>query len=307
MTYQASMKIIKPTTISDVMLTSSSIAEPSSGEVLWAAGTAYTVGQKAIRTTTHTIYERLVAGTTATLPENDAVNWLPIGPTNKWAMFDRKVGTISSNPTSLTVVINSGPISGLALLNIVGSTVSVTMKDAPGGTTIYSKTIALEGTEINTVYDWFFTEYEQLSDLVLTDLPETYTNPQLTVTISTSVGSVSIGNMQIGKVINVGSTQFGATAGINDYSKKTVDVFGNIDVIERSYSKRTTLQCLTDRIEFSKIYKSIASIRAIPCVYIGVDAEGFDPFIVYGYFKDFSIVVAYPDHHLCNLEIEGLV
>ncbi|CUI04671.1 hypothetical protein BN2497_4119 [Janthinobacterium sp. CG23_2] len=63
---------------------------------------------------------------------------------------------------------------------------------------------------------------------------------------------------------------------------------------------------VTDASEFNKLFRSLAALRAISCIYIGADQIGFEPFITYGFYKDFSMVVAYPQHHLCNLEIEGL-
>lgn len=299
------MKIIKPTTITDAMLTSCTVAEPDVGEVLWNGALPYVVGDVRIRTTTHTKYERLVAGTTAALPENDAVNWLPIGPTNQRAMFDRKLGTLTTATGSLTTVLRPGPVSGLGMLELSGRESIVTMKDAPGGTVVYSRTVDLDGSIIDSVYDWFFADYEQLTDFALTDLPQHYGDGELSITMS-STTSVSVGVLQVGKVIEIGDTLFGATVGILDYSRKDVDTFGNVDVLERGYRKFNNLQIMTAKSDFNRIYRLLASIRAIPCIYIGADQIGYEPMINYGFYKSFSIVVSYVTHHLCNLETEGL-
>lgn len=299
------MKIIKPTVITDAMLASSTVAEPAAGEVAWSATTAYVQGNVATRATTHCRYERLVSGTTATAPESDAVNWLNIGPTNRWGMFDRKVGTDTNAASSLTVVLRPGGISGLGVLELVGRQLDVTMKTGPGGPVVYSKSVSLDGTVITSIFDWFYADFEQLTDVVLTDMPQHYAACELTVELSGTSG-VSVGVLQVGQVIEVGQTQYGASVGIIDNSRKEKDQFGNIDVLERSYSKRSSLQVITEKADFNKIYRRLASLRATPCIFIGADQVGYEPMITYGFYKDFGIVVSYPNSHLLNIEIEGL-
>ena len=51
----------------------------------------------------------------------------------------------------------------------------------------------------------------------------------------------------------------------------------------------------------------LAEVRATPCAWLGVDVAGFDPLTVYGFYKDFSIDIAYFYTSRCNLEIEGLI
>lgn len=298
------MKLIKPTIITDAMLTTAP-AEPSAG-MTWNAGTAYAVDALVERTTTHRRYKRKVAGTTATAPESDTVNWADIGPSNRWAMFDRKVGTITTMTGSLTAVFRPGSVSGISLLELVGRQAVVTMKDAPAGTTVYDRTISLDGTIIGSFFDWFFTDYAQLTDFVLVDLPAQFTNCELTIAI-TATTTVSCGVCAVGQVVDLGSTLSGSTVGIVDYSVKTVDTFGNIDVVQRSYSKRNSLKSITPKSDFNRIFRTLASLRATPCVYIGTEVSGYEPMIVYGFYKEFSIDVSYPQHHLCNLEIEGLI
>ncbi len=299
------MKIIKPTIITDAMLASCTVAEPDVGEVLWNGGAAYAVGDVRIRTTTHRKYERKIAGTSAALPENDPANWLDIGPTNQRGMFDRKIGTLTTAAGAIVTVLRPGPVSGLGMLELTGRSVSVVMKDAPGGTVVYSRIVNLDGSLIGSIYEWFFADYEQLTDFVLTDLPQHFGNSELSITQS-STTTVSAGVLLVGKVFEIGDTEYGATVGIVDFSKKEVDQWGNYDVLERGYSKRGNMQVITAKADFNRIFRLFVSLRATPFISIGVDALGFEPMINYGFYKSFSIVVSYATEHLCNLETEGL-
>lgn len=299
------MKIIKPTVITDEVLVSSSVPEPDADEEEWIATRAYAVGDVAIRKSTHRKYQRTTAGTTSAAPESDSANWFDVGPTNRWAMFDRKVGTLTKSANSLVIVLRPGGVSGLGALELTGRELTVTLRDSPGGAIVYSRTISLDGTLIGSVYDWLFADHEQLTDAVLTDMPQHFTNCELTFEI-TGTSGVEVGVLQVGQVIEVGRTKRGASVGIADFSKKDRDIFGNFDVLERAWSKTSSYQVLTAASDFNKIYRRLASIRATPCIYIGNDQVGFEPMFTYGFYKDFGITVDYAHSHLLNIEIEGL-
>lgn len=303
------MKIIKPIAITPAMLTGSTVAEPDTGETVWNSATAYTEGQQVIRTSTHMIYKCAVANTNFT-PEANLTGatpkWVEVGPTNRWAMFDRKVGTATTAASTLTIVLRPGGISGLAMLELVGREAVVTMKDEPGGAVVYSRTIDLDGSIIGDIYDWFFGEYEQRTDFVLTDLPAHYTDCELTVTL-TGTSGVACGVFQVGQVIEIGTTLSGATAGIANYGSNEPDTFGNIDFVERGYAKRNNFKVLTAKADFNKIYRRLAQVRSTPIVMIGSEEIGLEPLIGYGIVVDFSIEVAYSTHHLCDLEFLGMI
>jgi len=301
----AGAKIIKPTVITDAMFNSSTIAEPDTGETAWVSGASYTVGNEVIRATTHKKYQCLINVTSATPPENDTTNWAESGSTNKWAMFDRKIGTVSSVTSPLTVVLEPGSVSAVSLLELVGREAIVSMKDAVGGTQVYSNTVTLDGTIILSFYDWFFEDYVQLTGFSLTDLPSQYPMCELTISV-TGTGTVECGVAIVGQSVNVGVTHYGASVGIIDYSRKEADQFGNIDIVERGYRARNNFKITIETIDFNKLYRLLASLRATPCVVIGEDSIGFEPMTSYCLIKDFSIDVAYPSYYLCNLQTEGM-
>lgn len=299
-------KVIAPTTVTDAMLTSSTA--PENDYAAYAGGTTYALGAHVILTSTHRIYESLQNGNTGHSPELAASStwWLDIGPTNRWAMLDDVVGTSTTLTSPLTVVLNPGPISGLALMELVGSSVSVTLKDEPGGTTIYSATVNLDDTVVDSFYDWFFNPYVQRTTVIITDLPWHYFAPELTISI-TGTGTVSCGVCKFGEAIGIGGTTTGATAGIIDYSVKSVDVFGRTSITRRAFSKRSSIKIVTDKIELDRIFARLSALRATPAVWIATEATGFSPLLIYGFFKDFSIEVAYSVIVYCSLEIEGLI
>lgn len=302
----SSAKLIKPIPISDVMLLTSNAIEPASDEIMWSPGN-YSTGQSVIYANNHVRYKRLAAGTSSLAPPDDGANWKAIGMSNRWAMFDRRTGTSTSLNSTLNLVLKPGGISGLALLGLIGRKVFISMKSSTAGTEVYRKDIDLDSSIISSVYEWFTADLEMRSDIVLTDLPEFFFNCELSISITPSGGKASCGTLQVGKVVELGKTQYGANVGIIDFSKKSTDEFGISDVVERPFSKRNSLKIITEKSDLNKLYRLLTNLRATPCIYIGVEDEAYEPLIVYGYYKDFSIEISYPSYHLCNLEIEGLI
>lgn len=295
------MRYIVPTVIDDTMLLSSSV--PETDHPAWAAATAYAVGSRVIRTATHSIYERLVAGTTATPPEADAVNWLRVGPTNRWAMLDGAVGTATRATDTITVLIAPGIVRGLALLDLDAETVTVVM--TAGGDEVYRREVsALATQELPTnAYDYCFGSILRRRLLVLTDLPP-YSEGQITVTLS-GAGAIGIGSLVVGPMHELGMLLSTPTVGIIDYSRKVTDDFGAVTIAERGYAKRVSATVLLPTATVDTATARLARIRATPVVWIG--SASFDALVVYGFAKDWSIAIPGLINSTCALEIEGLV
>ena len=295
------MKVVKPTTLTAAMLVSTDAAETYSA---WNAATAYVLDDIVLRTTTERLYQRLVAGTTATAPERDTTNWLDIAPSNKWAMFDGEISTATTKSTSLTVVLKPGYVNSLALFGLVGSNLAVTVRDALAGNIVYTLSQDLDGTIIADWYQYFFEPVVQLAEVVLTDLPP-YGDAHITVVL-TGTGAVECGICLVGTFYTLGDTQYGASVGIIDYSRKETDSFGVTTFVRRAYSKRMSAKLMLDNVQMNKVQRVLADLRATPCAWIGADDVTYAPLQVYGFYKDFSIEVAYPTSSYCSLEVEGL-
>jgi hypothetical protein len=290
------------------MLTSSTA--PEADYAAWVAATNYTVGTKVIRTTTHRIYENLVAGVDATLPElatgGSTPRWLDIAPTNRWAMFDDEIGSSTGIASPLSVVIKPGPLSAVALLELVGTAVTVTLKDSAGGAVVYARSVTdLDGAVLTDIFDWFVVPFEQISILTFTDLPDSYTDGELTISV-TGTGTVSCGVCKFGAAYEIGGTEYGAQLGIIDYSRKETNAFGRTAIVPRRYARTLNAKLMFDQAALSGVYKLLSDLRTAPSVWIGSDAAGFDSLTLYGFYKDFSIDVAYPSASYCSLTIEGL-
>ena len=298
------MKVIKPVTVTPAMILSSNAPE---AYAIWSAGTTYAKNAKV----DHGIhyFNSLVNANTGNDPDTSPTFWELIGPDNKHAMFDGQISTETTKATSpLIVTIGAGIVNSIALLGLTGKTVSVVMRDGGASPPVYSRTIDLEGSIILDWYMYFFEPFEQLSEVVLTDLPP-YSGGQITMTLS-SGSAVAIGELLVGTVYSLGekALEQGATIGIIDYSRKDTDPdTGLTTFVERAYSKRMSGQFLIENGSISGVQKILSSIRAVPSVFIGSEDTDYSALIVYGFYRDFSIDIAYPTHSFCRVEVEGLI
>lgn len=297
------MKIIRPLAVDASNLTSN-IAEDDGPE--YSAAATYALGAVVINASgsgaTHHAYESLAAANQGH-ELSDLAWWLDLGATNKFKMFDQVNGTATQSGTGTidVTVAATNRTDGLALLGLDATQVQVIVTQS--GVTLYDQTYDLRAdTGITSWYDWFFQEVEFTTDLVLTDLPPN-SGTHIRVII-TGTGTAACGTMVLGQVRDLGSTPVGARGGITDYSRKVTDDFGNVTLVERGYAKRWSFQPLIEKAQVDPLFRILAQYRATPIIWIG--AEEYQSTYIYGWVRDWAVEIAYPNHSLLSLEIEGL-
>jgi hypothetical protein len=140
--------------------------------------------------------------------------------------------------------------------------------------------------------------------MLFEDLPP-YAEGWVTVVIEAESGETAYcGSCYLGRTLNVGDTSAGMQLGIQDYSIKSQDDFGNYSITERAFSRKVTMLALMDYTMVDTLHRVLADYRATPCVYIGSSTYGAS--FVFGFYKDFNIEIPHPENALCSIEIEGL-
>lgn len=296
-----SIIIVKPFAVTPAALTSN-VAETDT----WNAAAAYTVGQQVTRATTHKIYERLIAGTTATIPESDATNWIEVSASNRWKMFDNVVMTKTVNAGSIVVTIEIGRIvNAVSLLSVVADTVQVKMTDAIEGV-VFDRTIDLFAPPYeSTGFSWAFDPIEYKTSAIFTDLPA-YASAEIEITLTVATGDAECGVCIVGEQRSFGlGVQAGARIGITDYSRKETDDFGNVSVVQRAFSKRAAIESIVPNNQIDFLQTLLAEIRGTPAVFVG--SSGFESLQIYGFYKGFDVTISYSNYSQLQLEIEGLI
>lgn len=270
----------------------------------YAAGTTYAKDAIVIDPVAHRRYESVQnANTGHSL--TDPLWWTDDGPTNRWAMFDQVVGTVSTEIGAMNLTLTPGLINALVLLDIDAELVTVTMTN--GGAVVYSqtKTTNVAGIPIDNWWAYFYAPRGRKTTLTFLDLP-TYPNATVSITLTGSdpAGPVSVGTLAVGLQVDIGLTEASPTVGITDYSEKETDKFGVTSVVERPFSKRMEVRCMLPSANVDVVDRALTDVRAVPCVWIG--GESYDCLLAYGFYKEFSIDLAFGTVSYCTLSIEGL-
>lgn len=281
------MKVLVPLEITDAMLISSTIAEPAAGEVAWVSGTTYAVDDVRIVAALHRKYIRLVAGAGTISPELDFANWTDYGPTARWAAFDTEVSTASATTTTMTYVLKPGFFNSIACYGLDGASISVTAKDATGGSVIFSYSGDLLSLPLDW-YDWAFGVVKTRPKIILSGITP-YPDAELTITISAGAGvAVGVGMIAIGDFrpfmgdVEWGGTQYGAAAELVNYSRISTDKYGTTKIINgRSVTDmRFKVSMPLDVADY--FLANVQETLSTPAAWVGTDIAGFDGLNVFG-------------------------
>lgn len=301
------MKIIQPQYTNDATLQSSNVAE--NDYPLWDVAATYGLNNLLIyiAPNIHWVIRSLVNTNVGNIPTGliTDTNWAKISETNRWKMFDLKTTSQTFNAASIDVtLVGVAFVDSLAALNLDGNSIQIIGKDQ-FNIEFYNQTVSLVSTEgIYDPYTYFFSPLGYLTDLVMTDLP-IYALATYRVIITKTSGTAKCGTLLIGKLNDVGATQYGMRLGITDYSvKSALNEFGDFTITERSYSKKMTLSTFVENGNVNSLVNAFNKLRATPLVYLGSDS--FSSSFIYGFYKDYGVIVEYTNHSLINFEIEGL-
>jgi hypothetical protein len=274
-----------------------------------------TMGGAAI-TTTGTQTGTHTCRTTSTAPVDRLTGtdplWIDLGPTNRHAMFDSMMSTQTTLTTSvgspvLEVVVSPGICNGVAVLDVTG-VVSVKCEMFNGATLVYTDTKSVDNTFISNWYEYFFEPYDVYTDLLFGPLPP-YPSATVKLTFTpTAVGAtIKCGAALYGNTVEIGDVEYGATAGITDYSRKETDEFGITTLVERGFSKHTSYNMQIPNTQLRRVFSTLAALRATPAVWVASEDSKFTPLTAFGYPKDWGINVQYADYSSVSLEVEGML
>lgn len=302
------MIIIKPEIVNTAKLISSNV--PISEYPAWVSGTNYTVGQMVYYQPMGEPYPhdyRLYNdGENHTIPpDQQPMHWLDLGASNRFRLFDQIVSNPTSNSGSIDFTVRMAAIiNGIALFGLVAASVRVVMTDPVDGM-VYDKTVSL--TDYSAITSYFTYQFEPVGDrmeqVLFLDLP-TYPAADIRIVIDNGAAIARCGEVALGQQKSIGITNYGTTIGIQDYSRKEVDQFGNFIIVERKFAKTADYDVTMQTDSLAAIQRYFADIRALPVVFIG-DPDREET-VVYGFYKDFRVPIQSPVVTSGNIRAEGL-
>jgi hypothetical protein len=297
------LRIVRPLSITPAMMLASNVTETDYPE--WASGTPYALDARVIVAAQHKVYQSLVAANTGNAPATSPTQWVEVSATNRWKAFDDSVSTQTKRASLLSYTIQPGQaIHSVAALNLAEATSMRVRVTDPGLGVIYDKTVPLAGQLINSNWwDWFFGERTQRMQSIYTDLPAA---PAATITIDiTGTNGLAVGVLVLGQMRQFSlGVQMGARVGFTDYSREEENEFGDVYITERPTADRAVFPLLLEASEVDAFLAFAKSVRKKPCLWIGSDR--FEAMTVFGFPKEFDVLISYYDYANCDLELRGL-
>lgn len=299
------MKVIKSQTVTDTTLTTTDV--PENDYAAWLVGTTYAAADRVIVTTPniHNIYESVQSANTGNDPvTDDGTWWTRVSSTNRWKMFNDVVQEQTTQADVIDVTITPAAVTtALAAINVDCASITVTMTDPLEGV-VYDETFSMTSfSGITNWYDYFFTAINRKKELSVLGLPP-YSAAVIDVTFNDSGETAKVGALVLGTSANIGDSQYGASFGIIDYSTKEVDAQGRTTITAGTYSDEADIDVVIETGRFAEVKKILTDLRTTPSVWIAEDnTEGT---IIYGYYREFDVLLTGPVVSMCTLSIEGL-
>lgn len=280
---------------------------PETDYAAWNSGTTYsTLGTRVILTSTHKIYENInVTSNLNKDPSTQPTFWATVSSTNRWKAFDTAISTQMTASNSMSFALRDNSIiNSIGFVNAVGTSIRVRVEDPSTGLIVYDSLKPLVGNiTLPDWYNYFFSTTTPPTQAIFVDLPPIIGG---LITVDLLGATCSVGVCVAGYKISFGyGMQNGASVGIQDYSKKDRDAYGEVTFVQRTFSKRINISMILATGEIDAVLDALAGLRAVPALYIG--STDYQSTIVYGFYRDFNIGINYSIAADCSLEIEGLV
>lgn len=304
----------RPLTVTEEMITASSVSYPDTGETAWSGATTYALGD----TVSYLIdgyYHRFESKQASNLNHaptaypDDATNawWLDLGYVNKFAAFNltRNTQTITASP--YTVTIDPGERVGvIGAGNVDADSVQIDVYD--GATLVHTETKSLLSRDVYDWYTWTFAQFDQVDGTLFTDLPLTSTNT-INLTFTRATGDVGVGAIVIGMPYDIGVAQYGTGIRRLNFSTFERDEFGEVKITVRRNIPRVNYTLIMNKDRLNGIKRTIDELNGKVTLWAGIvesDHGYFDSVFLIGLYKDISYSLEYRDYAKAEIEIEAI-
>ncbi len=238
-------------------------------------------------------------------PLSDPAWWNKRTAINRWAMFDDRNSTVTSNPEEIIAVVSARAITqGLFAGALDASEVLVSMTHPTRGVVYSEKRNLVLPRPGSSFFGWCFNRLRMRTWFLTLKLP-VFANALVTITIRRPGGVAKCGMCMIGPAIDVGLSLMGLSTELKDYSTTTFYPDGSSDTIPRGFSKRMSIDLSVERDRVETIEDDLIKRRQKTLVWLGSTMRG-DTMLV-GKFSSFRKVIdSYPRSKMA-LQIEGVL
>lgn len=261
------MKVIDPIAFTEAMLVSSSVVETDAVDgTEWSAAATYGNGARVRISALHRSYVSSSDGNQGNDPRTSPLKWVPDGYTNPWRMLrnDRDVPTVAPSPLVLTLAPGQR-FTALAAVRLKGDRIRGTTST---GYTSGWRPLRYRATR--TWSDYFTGVFIQRQMELLLNMPLAG-GQTLTIEIERDTGDVECGPLIVGRPVDLGGVNLGATVGIRDYGEIARDKFGYARLTPGRAVPRTSQIATFNRHMADQVRRTLTDLRGRAGFYFGID------------------------------------
>lgn len=300
------MKAIQPTETACAAIVDYNVTQI---HAVWDVATSYAKGDLVVLDGCGAIvYESLTSSNVGNDPETSTLDWLPVGVSNYFAMFDNKIGTQTENADSINVAVEfTSIVNAVGLINLVGSTVQFQAwradQDYMVDTPAFDETIQLRDYGVSSWYEYVTYIVKQKRNYVNFQIP-TFIGGTGRMILNSPGSTAKLGSLIYGSQFIIGETLTQVGVGIKDFSTKETNSFGNYQIVEREFNDKITFKVLVENANRLDVKNFLTDNRATPVLWGG--DEDVDVTITYGFYNDFTLNISQPAWTDLDLTIESI-
>lgn len=280
---------------------------PENEAPVYDAATTYDIADEVIYN--HAIYGCLVDGTLGKQPDTHSSRfqtpqyWQLKGPTNAFAAVDGVLSVATKNDSGGVAFIftNISNIAGVGIFNAIGETASAVYFDI-NDDPISSETINLSGFNLNSYYDWLFTQPSSgNTNYIFRNIPVSCRRVRVSVLGGpTALGEVSI----IEDGYDIGRALFGSKINVKSRSIYQDDEFGIPRYVQRPSRVNATFEVFGERDFIEALWGRLRDLSGLRVVYEAQEDRTITTGA--GIVRGISVPINLPNGYLFSIEIEGV-
>lgn len=273
-------------------------------EAPYNAATTYAKDTAVYDPATKIVYLSMVAGNVGKALSDPAF-WNKRTAINRWAMFDDRNSTQTSNPEEIVSVFSAQAITqGLFAGAMDASEVRVSMTHPTRGL-VFSETKSLVLPRSgSSFFGWCFNRLRQRTWFLTLKLP-VFANALVTVTIKKPGGVPKCGMCLLGPTVDVGLSLMGLSTELKDYSTTTFFTDGSSSTVERGFSKKMSVDISVESDRVETIEDDLIKRRQKTLVFLGSTMRG-DTMLVGRFSSLRKVIDSFPRSKMA-LQIDGVL
>lgn len=294
--------VTDPANLTPSEIVATNVAEDD--HAAWNISSTYALSDRVIDG--QSVYESLQADNIGHDPAASPTWWQRVGATNRWRCFDtQSIASKTARAGGFYYELRpSRPPDTIHMLGFTAvSRVRITIT-APDSSVLYDSGIVAVGRVVpdSSWWQWFFGKRAEVRQQSFTDLPR-YAGAVVRVEVwggdACALGVLIFGNRQ-----QIGRTRIGLRLGIEDYSRRERNQWGDVTLVKRAYSRQIAATMMLSNKELDTVEQFLSNRRATPLMW--EFAGRWQATRMLGYYRSWAVLIQYTEHSDVSIEIEGM-